>query len=173
MITLPKLTVAERIESGRGIVSGGLAMLDGVVYERRSNGEWRRVKDQQKGRIKFDRSSAGRRRGAWPSRRQLQVALLIVIRAMGGKVVLKEQQEQMLDALALHLGLGEAQRRLEHPTAGTRWANVVHWAKLGLAHEGKLDRDAPFGIWALAREAGADADGHRQRSIEPGPQVRG
>ena len=80
---------------------------------------------------------------------------------MGGKVVLREQQEEMLDALAVHFGLSEGQRRLEHPTAGTRWSNLVHWARLGLVHEGKLDRDAPFGIWALVPEPGAETDdGH-------------
>src|SRR4051794_34323966 len=123
MITLPKLTVTQRIESGRGVVAGALALLDGVIYERRSNGEWRRAKDQRKGRLKFDRASARRRQTAWPSRKQLQVALLLVIRAMGGRIVLREQQDEMLDALAQHLGVGEEQRRLEHPTAGTRWAN--------------------------------------------------
>ena len=154
MIILRGLTVRERIESGRGRTVGKLALLDGVIYERRSNGEWRRAKDQQKGRLKFDKSNGKRRRGDWPSRKQLQGALVLVLEALGGKIVLKEQQAEVLDTLADHFGLDEGRRSLKHPTAGTRWANLVHWAKLGLVHEGKLDRNAPFGTWALAPVVG-------------------
>jgi hypothetical protein len=35
---------------------------------------------------------------------------------------------------------------------------MVHWAKLGLVHEGKLDPDAPYGTWALAPEAGSKVE---------------
>ena len=150
MINLRKLKVAEQIESGRGDVVGKLALLDGVIYEKRGNGEWRRVKDQARGRQKFDEVNGRRRRGEWPSRKQVQGALLLVQEALGGRIVLKERQAEVLEALADHFGLDEARRSLKHPTAGTRWANMVHWAKLGLAHEGKLDPDAPYGTWALA-----------------------
>jgi hypothetical protein len=150
VITLRKLTVAERIESGRGLVVGDLALLLDVVYERRGNGEWRRVKEQPRGRRKFDEANRKRRRGDWPSRKQLQGALILVLEALGGRIVLKERQAEVLETLADHFGLDEARRNLKHPTAGTRWANMVHWAKLGLAHEGKLDPDARYGTWALA-----------------------
>lgn len=158
MITLRKLTVAERIESGRGLLVGDLALLLDVVYERRGNGEWRRVKDQEKGRWRFDQSNGKRRRGEWPSRKQVQGALLLVMDALGGRIILKERQAEVLETLADHLGLGEEQRRLTHPTAGTRWANMVHWAKLGLVHEGKLDPDAPYGTWALAPVVGSKTE---------------
>ena len=152
MITLRGLTVRERIESGRGRVVGKLALLDGVIYERRSNGEWRRIKDQARGRSKFDEADGKRQRGEWPSRKQLQEALVLVLKALGGRIVLKERQPEVLEALADHFGLDDARRKLKHPTAGTRWANMVHWAKLGLVHEGKLLRDAPYGTWALAKD---------------------
>jgi hypothetical protein len=158
MISLRRLKVAEQIESGRGDVVGKLALLDEVVYEKRGNGEWRRVKDQDRGRSKFDEGNGKRRRGEWPSRKQIQGALLLVLEALGGKVVLKERQAEVLDTLADHFGLDEARRSLKHPTAGTRWANMVHWAKLGLVHEGKLDPDAPYGTWALAPGVLSDAD---------------
>ena len=158
MITLRKLTVAERIGSGRGLVVGDLALLDDVVYEKRSNGEWRRVKDQPRGRRKFDEANAKRRRGDWPSRKQLQGALLLVLDALGGRIVLKQQQAEMLEALADHFGLGQERRHLKHPTAGTRWANMVHWAKLGLVHEGKLDPNAPYGTWALDTDVSSKAE---------------
>jgi Mrr N-terminal domain len=152
VITLSGLTIRERIESGRGRVVGKLALLDGVIYEKRGNGEWRRVKDQARGRSKFGEVDAKRRRGEWPSRKQLQEALVLVLKALGGRIVLKERQAEVLETLADHFGLDEARRKLRHPTAGTRWANMVHWAKLGLVHEGKLERDAPYGVWALAQE---------------------
>jgi hypothetical protein len=152
VITLRRLTVAERIESGRGIVTHNLASLDDVIYERRSNGEWRRVKHQEVGRRSFDELNGKRRRGEWPSRKQVQGALLLVMDALGGQIIQKEQQVEMLETLADHFGLDEERRRLKHPTSGTRWANMVHWAKLGLVHEGKLDPDAPYGTWALAPE---------------------
>jgi hypothetical protein len=97
VITLRKLTVAERIESGRGLVVGDLAMLLDVVYERRGNGEWRRVKDQARGRRKFDVSNRKRRRGEWPSRKQVQGALLLVMNALGGRIILKERQAEVLE----------------------------------------------------------------------------
>jgi hypothetical protein len=153
VIILRGLTVRERIESGRGRTVGKLALLDGVIYEKRSNGEWRRVKDQERGRLRFEALNEKRRRGDWPSRKQLQGALVLVLEALGGKIVLKEQQAELLDTLADHFGLSEAQRTLNHPTAGTRWSNLVHWAKLGLVHDGRLDRNAPYGTWALAQEA--------------------
>jgi Mrr N-terminal domain len=158
VIILRGLTVRERIESGRGRVIGKLALLDGVIYERRSNGEWRRVKDQARGRSKFDEADRKRRRGEWPSRKQLQKALVLVLEALGGKIVLKDQQAEVLEILADHFGLDEAHRKLKHPTAGTRWANLIHWAKLGLVHEGKMDRDAPYGTWALAQEVGSKTE---------------
>jgi hypothetical protein len=154
VITLRRLTVAERIESGRGIVIHNLASLDDVIYERRSNGEWRRVKDQEVGRRKFDELNGKRRRGYWPSRKQVQGALILVLEALGGRIILKEQQAELLETLADHFGLDEERRRLKHPKAGTRWANMVHWAKLGLVHEGKLDAVAPYGTWALAQGVG-------------------
>jgi Mrr N-terminal domain len=157
VITLRGLTVLERIESGLGEVVGKLARLDGLIYERRANGEWRRAKDQERVRRKFDEANGRRRRGDWPSRKQLQGALLLVLEALGGKIVLKEQQAEVLETLADHFGLDEGRRSLKHPTAGTRWANMVHWAKLGLVHEGSLDPDAPFGTWALAPESGSKA----------------
>jgi hypothetical protein len=153
VIILRGLTVRERVESGRGRIVGKLALLDGVVYERRNNGEWRRVKDQPRGRRKFDESDGKRRRGDWPSRKQVQGALLLVLEALGGRIVLKERQAEVLETLADHFGLDEGRRNLKHPTAGTRWANVVHWAKLGLALEGKLGANAPYGTWALAPES--------------------
>jgi Mrr N-terminal domain len=150
VISLRRLKVAEQIESGRGEVVGKLALLKEVIYERRGNNEWRRVKDQARGRSKFNEVNRKRRRGEWPSRKQVQGALLLVLEALGGRIVLKERQAEVLETLADHFGLDEARRSLKHPTAGTRWANMVHWAKLGLAHEGKLDPDAPYGTWALA-----------------------
>jgi hypothetical protein len=156
MIKLRSLTVRKRIESGQGLEVGNLALLNAVIYEKRSNGEWRRAKDQEIGRRQFDESSDKRRRSAWPSRKQLQSALLLVLESLGGKIILKEQQAEMMDTLAEHFGLNEEQRSLKHPTAGTRWANVIHWAKLKLVQEGKLDRDAPFGIWALAPKVESD-----------------
>jgi hypothetical protein len=150
VIIFRNLKVGQRIESGRGEVVGKLALLESVIYEKRSNSEWRRVKDQEMGRRKFDVAKGKRRRGEWPSRKQLQGALLLVLEALGGRIVLKERQAEVLETLADHFGLGESRRNLKHPTAGTRWANMVHWAKLGLAHEGKLDPDAPYGNWALA-----------------------
>ncbi|HEY2159391.1 MAG TPA: hypothetical protein VGH33_27445, partial [Isosphaeraceae bacterium] len=69
MITLRGLTIGERIESGRGRVAGRLALLGGVIYERRGSGEWRRVKDQARGRTKFNEADGRRRHGAWPSRK--------------------------------------------------------------------------------------------------------
>jgi Mrr N-terminal domain len=152
MIKLRSLTVRERIESGQGNEVGKLALLDGVIYEKRSNGESRRAKDQKRCRRKFDESNDKRRQGVWPSKKQLQSALLLVMEALGGRIVLKEQQTEVLDTLAKYFGLDEEQRNLKHPTASTRWANKVHWAKLGLVREGKLDRDAPFGTWALPPE---------------------
>jgi Mrr N-terminal domain len=158
VISLRRLKVAEMIESGRGLVVGKLALLDDVVYEKRSNGEWRRVKDQTRGRSKFDESNRKRRRGEWPSRKQVQGALLLVLEALGGRIVLKERQAEVLEILADHFGLDEARRSLKHPTAATRWANMVHWAKLQLVHEGKLDPDAPYGTWALAPDVLSKAE---------------
>jgi hypothetical protein len=129
-----------------------LAFLEGVIYERRINGEWRRAKDQTRGRSKFDEAEGKRRQREWPSRKQLQNALVLVLEAIGCMVVLKERQAEVLETLADHFGLDEARRKLKLPTAATRWANMLHWAKLGLVHEDKLDRDAPRGTWALVQE---------------------
>jgi hypothetical protein len=107
MISLRNLKVGQRIESGRGDVVGKLALLDGVIYEKRSNDEWRRAKDQARGRRKFDEANAKRRRGDWPSRKQLQGALLLVLDALGGRIVLKQRQAEMLETLADHFGLDE------------------------------------------------------------------
>jgi hypothetical protein len=150
VINLRDLKLGERIETGLGLGVGELALLDQVVYERRSNGEWRRVKDQTRGHSKFDEAKGKRRRGEWPSRKQIQGALVLVLEALGGKIILKQRQAEVQETLADHFGLDEARRNLKHPTAGTRWANLIHWAKLGLVHEVKLDPDAPYGTWALA-----------------------
>ena len=72
MISLRELTNRERIESGLGRIVGKLALLDGVIDENRNNGEWRRVKDQSRGRSEFDAMNGKRRRGEWPSRKQIQ-----------------------------------------------------------------------------------------------------
>ena len=164
MIILRNLKVGQRIESGREDVVGKLALLEGAIYERRSNGEWRRVKDQSRGRRQFDEANGKRRRGDWPSRKQVQGALLLVLEALGGRIILKERQAEVLEALADHFGLGEERRNLRHPTAGTRWSNMVHWAKLGLVHEGKFDPDAPYGAWALAQEVVPTISNHKSGS---------
>jgi Mrr N-terminal domain len=158
MVILRNLTVGQRIESGSGEVVGKLALLEGVIYEKRGNGEWRRVKDQTRGRRKFDQVNGKRRRGEWPSRKQVQGALLLVLEALGGRIVLKERKAEVLETLADHFGLDENRRSLKHPTAGTRWSNMIQWAKLGLAHEGKLDPDAPYGTWALAPDVLSKAE---------------
>jgi Mrr N-terminal domain len=164
VIILRNLKVGQRIESGGGEVVGKLALLKEVIYEKRGNGEWRRVKDQARGRRKFDEVNGKRRRGEWPSRKQVQGALLLVLEALGVRIVLKERQAEVLEALADHFGLDEARRNLKHPTAATRWANMVHWAKLGLAHEGKLDPDAPYGTWALAPDVLPKAENFKNGS---------
>jgi hypothetical protein len=82
VIILRNLKVGQRIESGGGEVVGKLALLKEVIYEKRGNGEWRRVKDQARGRRKFDEVNGKRRRGEWPSRKQVQGALLLVLEAL-------------------------------------------------------------------------------------------
>lgn len=42
------MTISERINGGEAAIIGKLARLDGVAYERRGNGDWRKSKDQAK-----------------------------------------------------------------------------------------------------------------------------
>jgi hypothetical protein len=102
VIILRNLKVGQRIESGRGDVVGKLALLEGVIYERRGKNEWRRVKDQERGRRIFDEANGKRRRSEWPSRKQLQGALILVLEALGGRFVLMERQAEVLETLANH-----------------------------------------------------------------------
>ena len=39
------MTISERINGGEAAIIGKLARLDGVAYERRGNGDWRKSKD--------------------------------------------------------------------------------------------------------------------------------
>lgn len=90
---------------------------------------------------------------AWPSQKAIESALILYIAGQGGEVVFKgEPREAMLNALADHFEISQRQRKLPHPTAGTKWSNKVQWAKLGLSKSGKIVAGNSRSTWTLDDE---------------------
>lgn len=101
----------------------------------------------------------------WPKVSDVKEAIFLAVRFNGGEVNMRSRGSVIVEALADHFELPPKLRKLPHPTAKTQWANKVHWAKLALVKEGRLDSEAPYGVWRIA-ERPKEKPKKKSRSLE-------
>lgn len=84
------MTIRQRIEAGEAQIIGKRARLDDAIYELRSNGDWRRVKNQSVASREFSRAV---RTEAYNARLRAEVEARAVVTAVP---LTKERQKPTL-----------------------------------------------------------------------------